>query len=290
MLKISFDMKTGVSFYATSNPGYCIYDVESETFSAMEHGIKAKTPIEVNLTEEEIKAVIDENLNILMTAGECFPEQSYIGDHPDAFENIVSLGEAALPYLNKVGFERHCYIAIAAAYVINPMTYDIISTSPDGNYILQASVSTFFDMWNIAGITYDFLSIVEAKTGSIITSTKGQHIIMLNVREGNWSSDNMHAVVKEGDAKYFSGEILINISDKSFVHTLDNLYIINKMKETYGDSFSYNRYHEEFMEWISTEQVKISFTINTDNEFISGWYIYDFIKDEIVDYAYETFE
>ena len=164
------------------------------------------------------------------------------------------------------------------------MIYENLSTSPDGNYILKASVYSFW-LWKYTGIQYDYLSIVDANIGSIIALTKEE---TCNFHKINWSSDSQYAVSLWGDGKYLIEAIVMDIPDKTISNMSENIH--NIIKETYDDSVLFERYHDSFVEWISNEQGKFSFSMNKNNGFISGWYIYDFTKDEIVDYEYEISE
>lgn len=64
------------------------------------------------LSDSEISAIINENLDLLMAVGDdLFSEQEYIDANPEAFERIVELGEKALPHLEEISEKCYTYAA-----------------------------------------------------------------------------------------------------------------------------------------------------------------------------------
>ena len=124
-------MKTGVSFYNQSNFGWYTYNFTEGKVTALSYEMEIPEPVENTMTDEEIKAVIDDNLDILMMdSDEYYSEEEFIDAHSKTFEAIVTLGEAALPYLKEIGDQYpsmgieedknkfRCYMALVAAYMI----------------------------------------------------------------------------------------------------------------------------------------------------------------------------
>ena len=104
----------------------------------------------------DIQTIIDENLDILSSDPySSKSEQEVIDTYPDNFSAIVSLGKAALPYLEQYASNTdntatmsdtlRAKIARNAAYSIDPSLYDLVFESPDGKSRIIASVWAFTD-------------------------------------------------------------------------------------------------------------------------------------------------
>ena len=138
-------------------------------------------------TEEELQQIIDENLDILAAfeAPDTYMQSDIIDANPEAFQTIVDIGAAAIPYLLEIGqnpealydntdqFRR--YTALKAAYDIDPSLFDLSFLSPDGIHELRMPVLLF--MTNPGTITengfygYGDPHIVNTETGAEIAYT-----------------------------------------------------------------------------------------------------------------------
>ena len=297
ILKVNFDMKTGVSFYNQSNFGWYTYNLTEGKVTALSYEMEIPEPVENTMTDEEIKAVIDENLDILMTdSDEYYSEKEFIDAHPKAFENIIAMGEAALPYLQEIVEEhphRHIMhqqnlcgvVAEAAAYTINPGLYDLIYISPDEKYILKAQIGTFFGTeWGGRRIIeYNKLSIIDNSTKHIlinttVTLTNRYYGLYTNL-EVNWSPDSQYVAVQSSDIKTYTTTDIFDIKNIRLI-TLPSADEILSMTS----NNDYYDYTESIIgEWLQNNIVKINvFLRHNISYFIEGFYTYNFDEDKIV--------
>ena len=295
ILKVNFDMKTGVSFYNQSNFGWYTYNLTEGKVTALSYEMEIPEPVENTMTDEEIKAVIDENLDILITDvnwnEDCYYEKDYIDAHPDAFENIIALGEAALPYLQEVIEKYPCYsfnkqenirgaIAEFVVYTIDPSLYDVISISPDEKYIFKAQVATFFGVeWgNGRTIFYDKLSIIDRSTNDILVNTT-YNVFYTNL-EVNWSPDSQYAAIQNIEFHSSVSTDIIDIKNAEFI-TLPSDDEIKRLIPN-SDGLDYPEF--TLHEWLENNTVKIDIFFRCGILYaIKGFYTYSLDEHKIID-------
>ena len=161
----------------------------------------------VSPSEEEIAGIVDANLAILVQENVVYSsEKEYITAQPEAFSAIVSLGDAALPYLTEMGenilpydYSAENYrriLAMYAAYTIRPEQYVLSYPSPDGKYALVWEVVTFVTAVDpFGGITYN-VNALDTETGEIATAKA--EVCKNESASLHWSPDSRYAAVSVG--------------------------------------------------------------------------------------------
>lgn len=271
--------------------------------------LNADDPVEILLSDMEISSIIEENLDALMAVGDdIFYEQEYIDANPEAFAKIVELGEAALPHLEKISekyytydslftLQRRCFLAMMAAYKIDPSLYDTVLTSPDGKYTIKASVSTFTSLWySLYGITYDSVNLIDNQSGESLVAYDSP----CNNISFEWSPDSKYALVRErpGDGRCGSNMYIFDAVKEEYYalpySELKTEEITNLVKESFGEEYPLYALHLWFSEWDDDGRVKIDvefhFLSPTDAKFVRGWFIYDLDDRAIVEQEYEASE
>ncbi len=298
-LKVDFDMKTGVSFYNKSHLGFYTFDLESGSITTLAYDtIEENTPSVTNLTEDEMKAVINENLDILMSDSDGFySEKEFIDAHPDAFENIIALADVALPYLNEIADEnqytysedtiKNCLIAKAAAYVIKPDIYDVMLPSPDEKYKIIATRAGFSMLANEYQ-EYNDIRLLNCLTGLTEEILECSDICVRNI-DVEWSSDSQYAAISFGMTGYNRDIIIVDVKNKKF-HKLPT---IDEIKHTVSDEDpsvnnleSYYRYVIDIDDWLINDNEIIQFVFAlsdpNDSNAVIGYFTYDLIENKIL--------
>ncbi|MBQ7982907.1 MAG: hypothetical protein IJ302_05015 [Clostridia bacterium] len=163
-------------------------------------------------TEEEIRRIVDENLDILTAftpADDAWGYQDIIDANPEAFDALTALGEDADAYLLECGqnpetdnappayYRRE--MALWAAYTINPALFDLAFPSPDGTHTVKMEVAGFFGNLNQAKRNgtafYGSVRMEETATGRILTQCSSS-VWMPTV---TWSEDNTSACISVGE-------------------------------------------------------------------------------------------
>lgn len=302
-LKVNFDIKTGVSFYSKSHLGYYTFDLENGSITTLEYDdIAANTPKTTSLTEDEIKAVINENLDILMLdSDEFYSEKAFIDAHPNAFENIILLGEAALPYLKEIGNgynfigedtseNNRCYIAKAAEYVIKPDIYDSVFPSLDGQYAIKTTVNSFFYLADpFRDIKYN-LKMIKTENNEVLLTTNEAYCLYSDpFADANiqWSPDSKYAFFKD-EYRHMYTYIHIFDTTNSVFYTLPKE---RELEEILGTKLEYtdesgrllDNLHCYIEKW-ENNNVKVRIVLSDsaiEGETI-GWYLYDLENRNIV--------
>lgn len=303
VLKVCFDMRVGTSFYTKSNPGYYIYDLNSQSIVDLQYTMNVGTPEPKPYTDAEIKAIIDENLDILMKdSAHLYSEKEIIQAHPDAFEAIYNLGEAALPYLNVLGdFDQmkyigadtsgnmRCFMANAAAYAIKPNTRAFVS--PNGAYSIQTDVDTYVTMEDpFQGILYR-LRLEETETGVVLAVSDGAHMLYADpfgdYSNIVWSPDSRYASVKIEYRHYDTIYEIFDV-DRQLVYVLPGGSELEEFLDTElifeGDSgLNWDRVQLSIDEWgANTVKVRLFLTTAAGGEMEAGYYLYDLEKQCII--------
>ena len=149
-----------------------------------------------------------------MSAPNACDAVAYIDAHPEAYSAILALGDAALPYLQKVItetsplFTNRIHMAKTAAYAIDPALYDIVTESPDGAYRLTLKVQSFFSS-HIAEIGTEYGGMLLTDTASGAELFRKQANEVLWYPEIAWSSDSRFAVITHGHLKYGGGTPIV---------------------------------------------------------------------------------
>ena len=302
ILNVQFDMKTGVSFYHQSNMGWYTYDFENGSITALSYDIAIPEPTVNTMTEAEIKAVIDENLDILLTDGdEYYSEKEFIDAHPEAFEAIVALGEAALPYLKEIGDQygynggdfsknNRCFLAKAAEYVIKPDLYDMVVPSPNGKYAVKIIVNSFVGLNDPFSGIYYHLNLIDIETEANIIMIKDTFLFSWSIYSElpiEWSPDSKYVAIEQGYRHYFTVVTVLDVQradDIILPGEEDVELLLGKDLIYYDDEvhLSYSNVHSLISDW-GTDAIKIQIYLScsTGGYYDVGFYIYDLIRREI---------
>ncbi|MCI8388377.1 MAG: hypothetical protein HFE63_07955 [Clostridiales bacterium] len=254
------------------------------------------------LSQEEIIEIIDRNLDIIIeNIDYSYTEQDYINAHLDAFDNIVALGEIALPYLNEIGngyksigedtFENNrCFIAKAAEYAIKPDIYDIMSLSPDDQYAVKATVHSFANLVDpFAGIDYN-ACVVDMQTNNVlITASDMTFNFSYNNPSVEWSDNSQYAIIQQGYRHYYSNVYLFDVKNSNFICLPGQTEIEEILKQKLigydkvnGTELSFVHFY--FDEWLDDNQIKITIYLSNNSGYYLdiGCYIYDLDDGKIV--------
>ena len=301
ILNVQFDMKTGVSFYHQSHIGWYTYDFENGSITALSYDIAIPEPTVNTMTEAEIKAVINENLDILLTDSDgYYSVKEFIDVYPEAFENIVALGEAALPYLEKIGDQyqyiggdtsgnNRCFLAKAAEYVIKPDLYDIVFPSPDEKYSIITARKDYSILADVFQ-DYDNIRLLNCLTGLTEEIFDRSDICIRNIYV-EWSSDSQYAAISFGFTGYSRDIIVADVKNKKF-HILPSIDEIKRIISDENLSVDYDYLESSYKyiffldDWLDSEEdyIQITFTFTNPNfsEAIIGQYLYDLAENKIL--------
>ena len=260
-----------------------------------------RTPGEA-LSDEEIRQVVDENLDILTKDSEPWAsDKELIAAHPEAFEKIIALGESAVEYLEEIGKgykdgiapeNNRCFIAKAAAYIIDPDLYDLTFASPDGRYELKANVYSFDGLNNMfVGIEYK-LCVVESGTNVALAAAPSFLLSSPDFRV-NWTQDSRYVTIEQVgryNDKYISGFSAEswNYFELPDTYDLENLlgcelsaYATESEYELDGTNFSF--------ESKSDGALKVLLRLSgVSGAYIdAGWYLFDTVKEEVIEARFE---
>lgn len=207
---IGFEMEVGAAFYSRDIHGEYTFDIKTnEPINITYDPLPAKTPA-ADLTDEKIKKIVDENLDILTeNSDEIFWENEVIAAHPEAFDAIVALGKPALKYLDETAsglketrkpsseYWRSC-AAVCAAYVIDPEKYGEIYESPDGNYAVELNICSYED-YAYRRKQYLGANIIDNRTGEVITGT---YMCFTDIGKVRWTPSGRFALIPYGFGRY----------------------------------------------------------------------------------------
>lgn len=278
---------------------------QDPTSDAIQTSIPTTTPT-VTPTPNDIKLQVKAYLEKL---AENNPEELSIEidtTKSSEFNQIVALGEDALPYLEiiadrsnenvnwfpKIEFEHRLW-AVHAIYAINPEVYDLSFLSPDGKYTARLIVNSLSSFYN-HGISFNDVHIVENSTNKIIYTTEmnnSYHLGGLFFPEANWSADSKFVIIDCCGRR--SGTVMaIDIIAKNYICLPAADEAINRVYpgEDAESLISVPRLWFNFESWETEEIVKIDFTvsvINKEDEGFSGWYTFDLVKETIKEFVVE---
>jgi hypothetical protein len=211
-------------------------------------------------------------------------EHGLLDAHPDAFAEIVALGEAALPYLEGIGSGGlRRVIARAAIYAINPEPYDLISMSPDGKHTIKSTVLSFTAFGiTYDGVIYDPALLIDNTTGEVIWrdeySSYGYHV--------NWSPDSQYAAItfptrRTCRVSILDTQTLEYITPPHFSELYDVIDVYALLSEYYWQEYFY------FSEWVTDNKAKIGFPVRdkciNSFEITECWYVFDLTTRNIID-------
>lgn len=259
--------------------------------------------------------VIDENLDILISEPyQYFSEQEMIHAHPDAYQNILDLGEEAVPYLRKLagkgshlGFNR-TWDEIARESMANYLlamgdfSYKTIKLpSPNQQYILHMHPVSFMDSHDdTVGIQYaPYLESVQ--TGELTSIDPDRQLYftesMNNINRPIWSDDSRYILFSEQFHFQIQKVYVYDVENAEFfalpaeeeIEALlgrDMNTITVKDDKIVQTDCNYPRF--VFHGW-DGGTVRIDIVLqnwNYTKSVSAGYYVYDMQKREITDLSY----
>ncbi len=279
-----FEKLEKVEFVGVTPVGYTLPDSIS---------VKINGKDDNDTFDADIVSIIDQNLDIIMEGSDDFiEEQDYVNARPEAFENIVALGEDALPYLEKltgnIGLydtsienKRHI-IAAYLSYLIKPELYDISYPSPDGKYEIRAVVESFFTLYDpFTGVSY-MLHLVDNSDGSVIATASGAYSLANASGESliSWSLDSKYAMFEDSYRHMYTNIILFDTTNSS-CHTLYDeggleTFAKRDFSYTSPDGTVWDRVHCNFAEW-GEDSLKITLSLASaaGGRLTFGSYVYE---------------
>lgn len=279
---------------------------ESETTeaSAITEVIAESTPDETISNGDGIEDIIDRNLDILIGNSENFTsEKDAIAAHSEAFDEIVSLGETALPYLQKLAEEIKDYddsaenlqriMAKYTAYVIDPQSWqqDIIIPSPDGKYAIKATIDSFLPTIDPYCNSEYNLTVVDANN-IIIFAFEGSYDIWDDAYELSiaWAPNSRYVFKTSSYRHYYTTLSVFSMDDNAYFNLPGETQIEERLGENLvlydpelGTELSY--YHLAIDEWCDEDTVRVSITLsNNSGQYAeAGYYQYNLVDQQIMD-------
>ena len=305
---IEFELSVGAAFYPQTIHGQYTFDAKTHEIKDVIYDLPDIRISDVTLTDEEIRKVVDKNLDVLAKDSNAWvTEEEMINAHPEAFENIVSLGKDAIEYLEetgngyrtvKIGSVKYnrCFIALAAAYVIDPDTADLTLASPDNSYAIKCTVSSFFLISDpFSGILYIF-SIIDNSSGSVLIATWDGFSLdgIRSVNGINWSPNNRYVIVEQGYHNYFTELYLFDLEQRTYIRMPDAKEIEShlggrRLIYAPGTDSELSCDHYTFEDWCDDNTVRVTITLsNTVGSCMDvGSYLYDMSEKKIIEVEYD---
>lgn len=302
-LKISFNLNTGAAYYPQTTSGWYVWDINTQTVAECVYEIKEIDAADTSFSTDEIAAIVDENLDILMTDSDgYYSEKEFISAHPDAFDNIIALGNAALPYLKEIGKRYNfigedtsdnsrCFMAKAAEYVIDPDIYDRVFPSPNGQYKIIATVNSFFDLTDpFQGIKYN-LNMIKSETNEVLAIADRPYQLYSDLfADANiqWSPDGRYASLKDSYRNMYTYIYIFDAVNSAFYslprESEIEATIGKKLEYTDGNGRFLDRLHCLIEKWEATDvKVRIVLSDSSSEGAVVGWYLYDLEKQCIAE-------
>lgn len=258
---------------------------------------------------------IDENLDILISEPyQYFSEQEMIDAHPEAYQNILDLGEEAVLYLRKLagkgshlGFNR-TWDEVARESMANYLlamgdfSYKTIKLpSPNQQYILHLHPVSFMDSHDdTVGIQYTpYLESVQ--TGELTSIDPDRQLYftesMNNINRPIWSDDSRYILFSEQFHFQIQKVYVYDVENAEFfalpaeeeIEALlgrDMNTIIIKDDKIVQTDCNYPRF--VFHGWDGST-VRIDIVVqnwNNTKSVSAGYYVYDMQKREMTDLSY----
>lgn len=259
-------------------------------------------------SEAEIRSVLKENLNILAQRNpdsDSFEAETL---EDSAFEEIVGLGDGALPFLQMITQRREAeaevwlgvlpghaagYAAVLAEYAIDPSIYDLSFPSPDGRYTAAVMVDSFISFYN-HGASYNDIFIADNASGEYVCRTEAKQTFftggLFDVKV-NWSADSRFAVIS-CPGRRSGSTMAVDVQEKMFFclpeaqDAVDYVYPGSDAKTLIQPA----RYWFDFEKWESEHVAVITFLVSVIDDGrgdFSGRYTYNIMTKEILDFEYD---
>ena len=299
---VGFELETGAAFYPRVIKGQYIFDTKARELKNITYDpIVSKTPGEA-LSDEEIRQIADENLDILTKDSELWAsEKELISAHPEAFEKIIALGKSAVEYLEEIGNgykdgiapeNNRCFIAKAAAYIIDPELYDLTFASPDGRYELKANVYSFDGLNSMfIGMEYK-LCVVDSVTNTVLAAAPSFFLSSPDFRV-NWTPDSRYVTIEQVgryNDKYISGFSTENWNYFELPDTVDLECLLGCELSAYAPESEFGPDDTNFYFGSESDSVlKVSLKLRdmSDAYIDAGWYLFDTVKGKVIEARFE---
>ena len=302
-LKIGFNLNTGATYYPQITSGWYVWDINTQTVAEYVYEIKEIDAADTSFSTDEIAAIVDKNLDTLINDREDFySEEEFISAHPEAFAEIVQLGEAALTYVEKISSSEPMnassmftgkiskgMAAKIAAYAIKPSLYDLIFTSFDGKYTLRLGVESFLCMeWGgTITTTYNQADIISCTENRITLAYDAglRYYGTYSHVSVEWSPDSAYVAIQCSDQKFYSTTDIYDVKGPNLITLPSIEESIIPIVVPESDTSDYNNldYIEYCVDsWLDNDKVKIKYYFRYGHFQESlGYYIYDLIAHNI---------
>ena len=262
VLRLGFTVASGVSDIGTVMGEY-IYDFSVENALSLTYTTEFE-PQSGPLPYDDVSETVFKQFDILMNTPDAYSAEGYITAHPKAYDAIVALGDAALPYLQQIVAEtplrtpHRIRMAQTLAHAIDPDLYDTVSTSPDGTVQLSIDAADFFYVSDETGIFYKDITLTDAVSGEVLAKSETESICHPEI---TWSPDSRYAVIHHGHLKYGGGTPIVIDTDAKTVSPVSG--ILDAVAAELGlASIELYSIFTDTMLW-ETDAVRISFGIKT---------------------------
>ena len=258
--------------------------------------------------QEEIDAVVDENLELLLSEHEAICaeteqlcEQLYIDRHPAAFDEIVALGADAYPYLCEIGegywsayydysvdngrAYARCILAYAAAQAIDETTFNRAYASPGGAHTVHLCSEVLWGMADpFEGILYD--AVLCDAAGTELTRTQGASSLVYV----DWTEDGRYAILSDRlkDARQMSMATVFD-ARQGKAAGLPYSEILTRIEELGG--YEHKTFDLRYLDASDTDVIRIWLGMTlTGGGFVTGYYDYDLTSETVTALEYAPFD
>ena len=284
-LHVNFTLNVGAAFYPQAIHGSYTFDSETGEISNLVYDPIQTETAGNDLSDDEIKKIVDENLDVLITDSDrIYSEKDFIDAHPEAFEKIVSLGEAAISPLEEIIASESTHYnnadpgkipkglaAMIAAYAVKPSLFDLTFYSPDEKYMLCLCVGTFLQIEFGGTITtaYDHINIISVEKGQLTFSldTEARYYGAYTHVEVSWSPDGAYAAIRSIDEKWYSITDICDVRNSEMIAlpSLQEEILPAAMPEDEAPSSALDFVEYSVVEWLKNDAVKIGYRYREGN-------------------------
>ena len=301
-LLVDFELDVGVKFLPSTLTGSYTFDPEAgeiKDFTYEKLPEKAESP---ELSEDEIRAVVDENIDALTADTDWVYRGDYGDTQMELIGNIAALGKSALPYLDELIKENpHVggtmpenvpwIVAMIAAYSIDPARYDTETVSPDGKYALKMQAGSFTEIeWGgYFTIGDERLSVIDTATREILmiknANAKNRYYGSYTKSQVYWSPDSRYVAVSNWiPHMILLTDLVFDIDRREVIDLPDDkseevmIPILEWKNTEYSDRPTFT-----LGEWMENDMVRIDVTDGGMSRWLSeGWYTYDLANKKVV--------
>ncbi len=264
----------------------------------------------VSAASEDIPDIIERNLDVLVSEPYRYmEEEEIICAYPEAFYEILTLGDAAIPYLEEVADDsflglnqtwKHIMRGTMANYIadiLDPERKAIYIPSMDGRYSLKMVPHSYMDKFDsYVGTEYDAYLVVH-ETDSILPMDPS-HLMrytssMDNLSWEGWSPDSRYVMFSVENNNFHNKLFIYSVEDSCFFQ----LPAEKEIEEMLGQNM--HVLPEDGEDWAEPEFIITEWDADVVKVHMqlwslrggypgidAGYYRYDLKKQEIVELQY----